>query len=58
MITYFNARLRCVSICKGRWGLHDKSTTAVAIDNFIARLRRYIEDNSSKPQHLLCAGRI
>ncbi|HEV2914974.1 MAG TPA: response regulator transcription factor [Pyrinomonadaceae bacterium] len=34
------------------WGLHEDTDTR-AIDNFIVRLRRYIEDEPSKPEHLL-----
>ena len=34
------------------WGLHEDTDTR-AIDNFIARLRKYIEDDPSKPKHLL-----
>jgi two-component system, OmpR family, alkaline phosphatase synthesis response regulator PhoP len=34
------------------WGLHEDTDTR-AIDNFIVRLRRYIEDDPAKPQHLL-----
>lgn len=34
------------------WGLHEDTDTR-AIDNFIVRLRRYIEDDPSKPRHLL-----
>lgn len=34
------------------WGLHEDTDTR-AIDNFIVRLRRYIEENPSKPRHLL-----
>jgi two-component system, OmpR family, alkaline phosphatase synthesis response regulator PhoP len=34
------------------WGLHEDTDTR-AIDNFIVRLRKYIEDNPAKPQHLL-----
>jgi DNA-binding response OmpR family regulator len=33
------------------WGLHEDTDTR-AIDNFIVRLRRYIEDDPSKPRHL------
>jgi DNA-binding response OmpR family regulator len=40
------------SILEDVWGLHEDTDTR-AIDNFIVRLRRYIEDNSSKPEHLL-----
>ncbi len=34
------------------WGLHEDTDTR-AIDNFIVRLRKYIEDDPSQPQHLL-----
>jgi DNA-binding response OmpR family regulator len=34
------------------WGLHEDTDTR-AIDNFVVRLRRYIEDNPVKPRHLL-----
>jgi len=34
------------------WGLHEDTDTR-AIDNFIVRLRRYIEKDPSRPQHLL-----
>ncbi len=34
------------------WGLREDTDTR-AIDNFIVRLRRYIEDDSSRPRHLL-----
>jgi DNA-binding response OmpR family regulator len=34
------------------WNLHEDTDTR-AIDNFIVRLRRYIESDSSKPRHLL-----
>lgn len=34
------------------WGLHEDTDTR-AIDNFVVRLRRYIEDNPSSPRHLL-----
>ena len=34
------------------WNLHEDTDTR-AIDNFIVRLRRYIERDSSKPRHLL-----
>lgn len=40
------------SILEEVWGLHEDTDTR-AIDNFIVRLRRYIEDNPSKPRHLL-----
>lgn len=34
------------------WGLHEDTDTR-AIDNFIVRLRRYIEPDPTKPRHLL-----
>lgn len=34
------------------WGLREDTDTR-AVDNFVVRLRRYIEDDSSNPQHLL-----
>jgi DNA-binding response OmpR family regulator len=34
------------------WGLHEDTDTR-AIDNFIVRLRRYIESEPSRPRHLL-----
>jgi two-component system alkaline phosphatase synthesis response regulator PhoP len=40
------------SILEEVWGLHEDTDTR-AIDNFIVRLRRYIEDNPSQPRHLL-----
>jgi DNA-binding response OmpR family regulator len=34
------------------WGLHEDTDTR-AIDNFIVRLRKYLEDDPAKPRHLL-----
>jgi DNA-binding response OmpR family regulator len=34
------------------WGLHEDTDTR-AIDNFVVRLRRYIENEPGKPRHLL-----
>jgi DNA-binding response OmpR family regulator len=34
------------------WGLHEDTDTR-AIDNFIVRLRRYIEEDPARPKHLL-----
>jgi DNA-binding response OmpR family regulator len=39
------------SILEEVWGLKEDTDTR-AIDNFIVRLRRYMEDNPSKPRHL------
>jgi DNA-binding response OmpR family regulator len=33
------------------WGLHEDTDTR-AIDNFVVRLRRYIEEDPSRPRHL------
>ena len=40
------------SILEEVWGLHEDTDTR-AIDNFIVRLRRYIEDDPARPEHLL-----
>ena len=40
------------SILEEVWGLREDTDTR-AIDNFIVRLRRYLEDNPSRPKHLL-----
>jgi DNA-binding response OmpR family regulator len=40
------------SILEDVWGLHEDTDTR-AIDNFVVRLRRYIEPDPSKPRHLL-----
>ena len=39
------------SILEEVWGLHEDTDTR-AIDNFVVRLRRYIEDDPSDPKHL------
>jgi len=40
------------AILEDVWGLHEDTDTR-AIDNFIVRLRRYIEEDPSKPRHLI-----
>jgi DNA-binding response OmpR family regulator len=40
------------AILEDVWGLHEDTDTR-AIDNFIVRLRRYIEEEPSKPRHLV-----
>ncbi|HVB57678.1 MAG TPA: response regulator transcription factor [Candidatus Acidoferrales bacterium] len=40
------------SILEDVWGLREDTDTR-AIDNFIVRLRRYVEEDPSKPRHLL-----
>ena len=39
------------SILEEVWGLHEDTDTH-AIDNFVVRLRRYIEEDPSQPKHL------
>jgi len=39
------------SILEEVWGLHEDTDTR-AIDNFIVRLRKYIEDEPTRPRHL------
>jgi DNA-binding response OmpR family regulator len=40
------------AILENVWGLREDTDTR-AIDNFIVRLRRYIEDDPGRPRHLL-----
>jgi two-component system, OmpR family, alkaline phosphatase synthesis response regulator PhoP len=40
------------SLLESVWGLREDTDTR-AIDNFIVRLRKYIEDDPTKPRHLL-----
>lgn len=40
------------SILEDVWDLHEDTDTR-AIDNFVVRLRRYIEDDPTKPKHLV-----
>jgi len=39
------------SILEEVWGLHEDTDTR-AIDNFVVRLRRYVEEDPSQPKHL------
>ena len=39
------------SILEDVWGLHEDTDTR-AIDNFVVRLRRYIEEDPAQPKHL------
>ena len=45
------------SLLEEVWGLHEDTDTR-AIDNFIVRLRKYIEDEPSKPRHLITVRRV
>ncbi|MEZ5285621.1 MAG: helix-turn-helix domain-containing protein [Vicinamibacterales bacterium] len=40
------------AILENVWALHEDTDTR-AIDNFIVRLRRYLEDDPTKPRFLL-----
>jgi two-component system alkaline phosphatase synthesis response regulator PhoP len=40
------------SLLEDVWGLHEDTDTR-AIDNFVVRLRKYLEDEPAKPKHLL-----
>jgi DNA-binding response OmpR family regulator len=40
------------AILEDVWGLHEDTDTR-AIDNFMVRLRRYIEEEPSEPRHLV-----
>jgi DNA-binding response OmpR family regulator len=40
------------SLLEDVWGLHEDTDTR-AIDNFVVRLRRYIEEDPARPRHLL-----
>ncbi|MDT4898637.1 MAG: two-component system, OmpR family, alkaline phosphatase synthesis response regulator PhoP [Acidobacteriota bacterium] len=45
------------SLLEEVWGLREDTDTR-AIDNFIVRLRKYIEDEPSKPRHLLTVRKV
>jgi two-component system alkaline phosphatase synthesis response regulator PhoP len=55
LLRYFVQREGCPvprkAILEEVWGLRDDTDTR-AIDNFIVRLRRYIEDDPTRPRHL------
>jgi DNA-binding response OmpR family regulator len=40
------------AILEDVWGLREDTDTR-AIDNFVVRLRRYIEEDPARPKHLL-----
>ena len=44
-------------ILGGVWNLREDTDTR-AIDNFIVRLRKYVEDDPAKPKHLLTVRSI
>ena len=52
LVTHAGQPVSRGSLLENVWGLHEETDTR-AIDNFIVRLRRYIEDDATKPRHLL-----
>src|SRR4029079_10425284 len=44
------------AILEDVWGLNEDTDTR-AIDNFVVRLRKYIEEDTNKPKHLLTVRR-
>ncbi|MDP8979340.1 MAG: response regulator transcription factor [Acidobacteriota bacterium] len=52
LIEHEGARVSRKAMLEEVWGLHEDTDTR-AIDNFIVRLRRYIEDDPTRPRHLL-----
>ena len=52
LITHKGQVVSRKAILEDVWGLHEETDTR-AIDNFIVRLRKYIEDDPAKPTHLL-----
>lgn len=52
LVNHENRIVSRKQILEDVWGLHEDTDTR-AIDNFIVRLRKYIEDLPAKPQHLL-----
>jgi DNA-binding response OmpR family regulator len=52
LIQHEGAPVSRKAILEDVWALHEDTDTR-AIDNFIVRLRRYIEDDPTRPRHLL-----
>ena len=52
LIEHANEPVSRKKLLEDVWGLHEDTDTR-AIDNFIVRLRRYIEDAPTRPRHLL-----
>jgi DNA-binding response OmpR family regulator len=51
-IEHRNQNVSRKQILEEVWGLHEDTDTR-AIDNFIVRLRRYIEDSPATPKYLI-----
>jgi DNA-binding response OmpR family regulator len=52
LVTHEGKAVSRKSMLEEVWGVHEDTDTR-AIDNFIVRLRRYIEEDPAKPRHLL-----
>jgi len=52
LIEHEGKRVSRKAMLSNVWGLHEDTDTR-AIDNFIVRLRRYIEDDPARPRHLV-----
>jgi DNA-binding NtrC family response regulator len=52
LIEHEGATVSRKTILQDVWGLHEDTDTR-AIDNFVVRLRRYLEKEPSRPRHLL-----
>lgn len=52
LIKHENKVVSRKSILEDVWGVHEDTDTR-AIDNFIVRLRKYLEDEPTRPRHLL-----
>jgi DNA-binding response OmpR family regulator len=52
LITHEGKAVSRKAMLEDVWGLHEDTDTR-AIDNFIVRLRRYIENEPARPKHLL-----
>jgi len=52
LVRHEGQRVSRKSMLSEVWGLHEDTDTR-AIDNFIVRLRRYIEEDPARPRHLL-----
>jgi two-component system alkaline phosphatase synthesis response regulator PhoP len=52
LVAHRNKVVSRKSLLENVWGLREDTDTR-AIDNFIVRLRKYIEDEPSRPRHLL-----
>jgi DNA-binding response OmpR family regulator len=52
LIEHANEPVSRKKLLEDVWGLHEDTDTR-AIDNFIVRLRRYIEDDPTRPRHVL-----